>query len=294
MVRRVATSRPSSPVGQPQPAHPRRLRLRGGSARPGPACLRSDHFGGGGGAPAGGRAARPDHARMQQFCTYCVVPNTRGPEVHRPRPHRRRVPPARRRGCVKSGHPPRPDRESLRLPHGGAISVDGREAPQVGPGLSAFRDGGRRIAAGSASTFAACSSCITTRFRRSNGRLVTSYPRLGDDAYRSSPGPSHLPVSACTRRMGSIRILKLMRPRLRGPAESTRFHPDRALLVPADAGIQRRLYRRLPGRGPTTTSAATVGPAGACPLQEQFHLQVLPCPGTTAIRAVPRTTCPAR
>lgn len=147
-----------------------------------------------------------------KFCTYCVVPNTRGAEVHRPPDHIvdecKRLVDAGVIEITLLGQTV----NHYRYQHGSAVTIDGREAPQVGPGLSAFRSS------------AASSGKRTTTFadllRRIHEevptlkrlRFITSYPRdFGDDilsVMRDSPRICrylHAPAQS-----GSDRILKMM------------------------------------------------------------------------------------
>ncbi len=117
-----------------------------------------------------------------KFCTYCVVPNTRGAEVHRP-------PDAIVDECMRLA-----DEGVIEVTllgqtvnhycytHGTAVSSDGRELAQVGPGLAAFRSAasnGARV-----TTFADLLHRIhesVPAIRRL--RFVTSYPRdFSDEA----------------------------------------------------------------------------------------------------------------
>lgn len=91
-------------------------------------------------ADAGGRSAYVRITRgCNKFCTYCVVPHTRGPEVHRP-------PDSIIDECKMLA-----DHGVIEVTllgqtvnhyiytHGTALTVNGTEAPQVGPGASAFK-----------------------------------------------------------------------------------------------------------------------------------------------------------
>ena len=138
-----------------------------------------------------GFAGRSAYVRItrgcNKFCTYCVVPHTRGPEIHRPPDHI--VEECKRleqQGVLEITLLGQTVNHYLYV-HGTALTVDGTPAPQVGPGLSGFRPGpdGRPRAAGGAqaTTFAdllvmiheACPGVQRIRF-------VTSYPRdFGDD-----------------------------------------------------------------------------------------------------------------
>ncbi|MSR69114.1 MAG: MiaB/RimO family radical SAM methylthiotransferase [Phycisphaerales bacterium] len=146
-----------------------------------------------------------------KFCTYCVVPNTRGAEIHRPPNHIvdecKRLVDAGVVEITLLGQTV----NHYRYQHGSAITIDGREAPQVGPGLSAFRTAaktGARI-----TTFADLLRRIHEEVPALKRlRFLTSYPRdFGDDilsVMRDSPRICrylHVPAQS-----GSDRILRLM------------------------------------------------------------------------------------
>jgi tRNA-2-methylthio-N6-dimethylallyladenosine synthase len=165
--------------------------------------------------PGPGRAAYVRITRgCNKFCSYCVVPATRGAEIHRP-------PDAIVNECRRLAEAGVIEVTLLgqtvnhyRYTHGVAVAVDGREAPQVGPGASAFSTHraahrtGRRT-----TTFADLLKRIheeVPAIRRL--RFVTSFPRdFGDDILQvmaDSPRICrylHLPAQS-----GSDRILKLM------------------------------------------------------------------------------------
>ncbi|HIB50916.1 MAG TPA: MiaB/RimO family radical SAM methylthiotransferase, partial [Phycisphaerales bacterium] len=146
-----------------------------------------------------------------KFCTYCVVPNTRGAEVHRP-PHSI-IEECRK--LVESGaieitllgqtvnH--------YRYTHGVAIGAHGNEVPQIGPGLTAFKkpiDDNQHV-----TTFANLLQSIHDEVPELQRlRFVTSYPiDFGDDileVMRDCPricNYLHVPAQS-----GSNRILKKM------------------------------------------------------------------------------------
>jgi tRNA-2-methylthio-N6-dimethylallyladenosine synthase len=146
-----------------------------------------------------------------KFCTYCVVPNTRGAEVHRP-------PDAIVEECkqlVESGaieitllgqtvnH--------YRYTHGIALGIEGNEVPQIGPSITAFSktlDEHETV-----TTFAKLLKRIHDEVPKIlRLRFVTSYPKdFGNDileVMRDCPricNYLHVPAQS-----GSNRILKLM------------------------------------------------------------------------------------
>ncbi|MBM4114794.1 MAG: MiaB/RimO family radical SAM methylthiotransferase [Phycisphaerae bacterium] len=146
-----------------------------------------------------------------KFCTYCVVPHTRGAEVHRPPAHIvdecKRLVDAGVVEITLLGQ----TINHYRYTHGTALTVDGHEAPQVGPGLAAFRkppEPGART-----TTFADLLHRIHEEVPGVQRlRFVTSYPRdFGDDilqVMRDSPRICqylHVPAQS-----GSDRMLKAM------------------------------------------------------------------------------------
>ena len=146
-----------------------------------------------------------------KFCTYCVVPNTRGAEVHRP-------PDSIIDECRELAETGVIEVTLLgqtvnhyRYTHGVALNSDGIEVPQIGPGLTAFRkpvDDSSKV-----TTFANLLQRIHDEVPELKRiRFVTSYPRdFGDDiltVMRDCPricNYLHVPAQS-----GSNRILKLM------------------------------------------------------------------------------------
>lgn len=235
-------------------------------------------------AAAGGKAAYVRITRgCNKFCTYCVVPNTRGGEVHRPPEHIveecRRLADA---GVVEVTLLGQTVNHYLYV-HGAAVSANGRELPQVGPGLSAFGDGGRRVAAGRrVTTFADLLRRIHDAVPSiARLRFVTSYPRdFGDDVLST--------IAECPRicrylhvppQSGSDRILRLMN-RGYSVGEYVEFI-DRARSYLPDAGISGDFIVGFP----TETDedfAATVSLLERVRFKNSFIFKYSPRPGTAA------------
>jgi len=177
------------------------------------------------------RAFDPDHATSRsrsayvritrgcnKFCTYCVVPNTRGAEVHRPPDHI--VDECKRladQGVIEITLLGQTVNHYVYV-HGPAVTVDGLEVPQIGPGLGFFRKNGASSPAASpaerrTTTFADLLLRIHQEVPEIQRlRFVTSYPRdFSDQALqvmRDCPRICrylHVPAQS-----GSDRILKLM------------------------------------------------------------------------------------
>ncbi len=167
-------------------------------------------------ASAGGRSAYVRITRgCNKFCTYCVVPFTRGAEVHRPPNHI--VDECRQlaeRGVVEITLLGQTVNHYI-YTHGAAVSVGGQSLPQIGPGGSAFR--GRKQVIGGPNQRTTSFAALLRRIHDEvpaikRLRFVTSYARdFGDDILEvMAQCPRicrylHLPVQS-----GSDRILKLM------------------------------------------------------------------------------------
>ncbi len=224
-----------------------------------------------------------------KFCTYCVVPNTRGAEVHRPPDHI--VEECRR--LVASGvveitllgqtvnH--------YHYDHGAAVTINGLQQPQIGRAVTEAtrpantEPGAPLRAGGRITTFAALLARIHEEVPDLQRlRFVTNFPRdFGDDilrVMRSCPRICrylHLPVQS-----GSDRMLKLMNrgycvSQYRDLIGRVRAHlPDCQIATDVICGF------------PTETEQdhqATAVLLGACRFKNSFIFKYSPRPGTAAI-----------
>jgi tRNA-2-methylthio-N6-dimethylallyladenosine synthase len=241
--------------------------------------------------PRGEGADRSAYVRItrgcNKFCTYCVVPNTRGAEVHRPPDHIvdecRRLADA---GVIEVTLLGQTVNHYLYI-HGQALDATGHEVPQVGPGAAAFAKGGAEAIAKSSgrevTTFARLLRRIHDEVPAIKRlRFVTSYPRdFGDDILQTmAECPRicrylHVPAQS-----GSNRILKLMN---RGyTVEEYRAFIDRAVRILPDVCIAGDIIVGFP----TETDEdfqATVALLRAVPFKNNFIFKYSPRPGTVAI-----------
>ena len=239
-------------------------------------------------AEHGGRSAYVRITRgCNKFCTYCVVPNTRGAEVHRP-------PDAIVDECrqlVEQGV-----REVTLLGqtvnhymyvHDLAVGDDGRELPQVGPGLTAFRKDDRGVPGKRVTTFADLLARIHEEVPGlARLRFVTSYPRdFGDDILDViASSPRICPYLHVPAQSGSDRILGLM---------------NRGYTMGQYMEFIGRVLDRVPGASiagdmivgfPTETDEdfeASVELIRQVPFKNNFVFKYSPRPGTTAIKRLP-------
>lgn len=244
------------------------------------------------------RAFDPDHSAgkarsayvritrgCNKFCTYCVVPYTRGAEVHRPPDgiieECRRLAAAGVLEVTLLGQTV----NHYRYTHGIAVTLDGVERPQVGPGLNAFRN--EVVDDPATTTFARLLARIHDEVPElARIRFLTSYPRdFGDDVLDvMATRPRicrylHLPVQS-----GSNRILKLMN---RGyTVEEYLNFVDRVLEKLPDACIAGDLIVGFP----TETDEdfeATRQLMQRVPFKNNFIFKYSPRPGTVAIGRFP-------
>ncbi len=216
-----------------------------------------------------------------KFCTYCVVPNTRGAEVHRP-------PDSIIDECKELAETGVIEVTLLgqtvnhyRYTHGVALTADGVEVPQIGPGLTAFRKPIEESA--QVTTFANLLQRIHDEVPKLQRiRFVTSYPRdFGDDiltVMRDCPricNYLHVPAQS-----GSNRILKLMN---RGyTVEDYLEFVDRARTIIPDVEIAGDIIVGFP----TETEEdfqATVNLINRVRFKNNFVFHYSPRPGTVAI-----------
>ena len=239
-------------------------------------------------AESGGRTAYVRITRgCNKFCTYCVVPHTRGAEVHRPPADI--IEECRRladQGVIEVTLLGQTVNHYVYV-HGAAVGADGVERPQVGPGLASFRQPDRGSPGHRVTTFADLLGAIhesVPAIRRL--RFVTSYPRdFGDDVLeviRDCPRICrylHVPAQS-----GSDRILKLMN---RGyTVGAYEAFIQRAIEFLPDVSIAGDLIVGFP----TETEddfLETCQLVERVPFKNNFVFRYSPRPGTTAVNRLP-------
>ena len=220
-----------------------------------------------------------------KFCTYCVVPFTRGAEVHRPPDHIvdecRRLAEAGVIEITLLGQTV----NHYRYDHGAAVRMGGVEQPQVGPGGAAFTNPDNRFNVGRRiTTFADLLKRIHDELPGIQRlRFVTNYPRdFGDDILQvmaTSPRICdylHVPAQS-----GSDRMLKLMN-REYTAGQYIEFI-DRARSFLPGATFASDFIVGFP----TETEedfAATCELVRRCRFKNSFIFKYSPRPGTIAIR----------
>ncbi|MFG0286467.1 MAG: MiaB/RimO family radical SAM methylthiotransferase [Phycisphaerales bacterium JB039] len=245
--------------------------------------------------PAGG-ARRSAYVRItrgcNKFCTYCVVPFTRGAETHRPPDHIvdecRRLADAGVIEVTLLGQTV----NHYRYEHGAMVSVGGVQQPQKG---RSFKGGHRRdpLAGASVTTFADLLRRIHEEVPEIQRlRFVTSYPRdFGDDVLevmRDSPRICrylHVPAQS-----GSDAMLKRMN---RGYTVGEYFEfldRARAFLDEPDRGRPLSLSGDIIVGFPGETDAdfaATVDLVQKARYKNCFIFKYSPRPGTVAYDRIP-------
>ncbi|MBL8764560.1 MAG: MiaB/RimO family radical SAM methylthiotransferase [Phycisphaerae bacterium] len=242
-------------------------------------------------SPIDGSARHSAYVRItrgcNKFCTYCVVPFTRGAEIHRPPDHIleecRRLADAGVREITLLGQTV----NHYRFEHGAAVSVRGVTQPQKG---RAFKGGHARdpLAGVSVTTFADLLARIHERVPAlSRLRFVTSYPRdFGDDALdaiRDHPRICrylHVPAQS-----GSDRLLKLMNRGYSAPEYLDFIDRARARLDQPEIGRPLMISGDFIVGFPTETDddfAATVALLRRARYKNAFIFKYSPRPGTVA------------
>ena len=236
------------------------------------------------GGQVGGRAAYVRITRgCNKFCTYCVVPNTRGAEVHRsPDAIIDECRALADQGVVEVTLLGQTVNHYVYV-HGAAVAAGGREVPQIGPGLSAFRSddrgGGGRRCTSFADLLGRIHEEVPTIERL---RFVTSYPRdFGDDilqvmqASRRICRYLHVPAQS-----GSDRILKLMN---RGYTVGHYLDfIDRVVDALPDVSIAGDIIVGFPTESDEDFEA-TCDLVRTVPFKNNFVFKYSPRPGTVAI-----------
>ncbi|MEM1446063.1 MAG: MiaB/RimO family radical SAM methylthiotransferase [Planctomycetota bacterium] len=234
---------------------------------------------------ANGRSAYVRITRgCNKLCTYCVVPNTRGAEVHRPPDHIvdecKKLESAGVREITLLG-------QTVNHYHydtAAAVTIDGVLQPQVGATISPNAGNG-----GPSPTFGPTTVSFAQLLRRIHDacpgvlrlRFVTSLPRdFGDDileTIRDCPRICrylHLPVQS-----GSDRMLRKMN---RGYKAADFFDlVDRARRILPDCEIATDLICGFPGET-EEDHEATKDLLRRCRFKNAFIFKYSPRPGTTA------------
>lgn len=219
-----------------------------------------------------------------KFCTYCVVPFTRGAEVHRPPDHIvdecRRLADAGVIEVTLLGQTV----NHYRYDHGAAISVNGMQQPQVGPGRDAFKRTGSKWNVGRrVTTFADLLRRIHDQVPGIQRlRFVTSYPRdFGDDVLAvMAEAPRicrylHVPAQS-----GSDTVLKRMNREY--SAGEYRAFVDRCRSFMPDITLASDFIVGFPGESDADFEQ-TVDLVRYCRFKNSFIFKYSPRPGTLAI-----------
>ncbi len=223
-----------------------------------------------------------------KFCTYCVVPFTRGAEVHRPPDHIveecRRLAEAGAIEITLLGQTV----NHYRYDHGAAVSLDGVQRPQVGPGAAAFARADHRLNAGRRVTrFADLLRRIHDQvpaIRRL--RFVTSFPRdFDDDALQAMADcPRICPYLHAPAQAGSDRMLRAMN---RGyTVEQYLDFVQRARTIVPHVSIASDFIVGFPGETEADFQAS-LDLIRRCRFKNSFIFKYSPRPGTLAFDRLP-------
>jgi tRNA-2-methylthio-N6-dimethylallyladenosine synthase len=227
-----------------------------------------------------------------KFCTYCVVPFTRGAEVHRPPDHIidecKRLADAGVIEVTLLGQTV----NHYRFEHGAAVSINGVTQPQKG---RSYAGGHRRdpFSGEATTTFADLLARIHDEIPAIQRlRFVTSYPRdFGDDVLeviRSHPRICrylHVPGQS-----GSDRILKMMNRGYTAAEYEEFLHRARQHLDQPEVGRPLTISGDIIVGFPTETDEdfdATVGLVQRARYKNCFIFKYSPRPGTTAYDKLP-------
>jgi tRNA-2-methylthio-N6-dimethylallyladenosine synthase len=214
-----------------------------------------------------------------KFCTYCVVPHTRGAEVHRPPEHIvdecRRLADSGALEITLLGQTV----NHYRYTHGTAVTVDGRAAPQVGPGLRAFREAPAPGTTSFADLLFRIHEAVPSVARL---RFVTSYPRdFGADVLQV--------MRDCPR------ICRYLHAPAQSGSDAVLARMNRGYTVGEYEEFVARVFEHLPDATlagdlivgfPGETDAdfeATCGLVRRLPFKNNFIFKYSPRPGTVAI-----------
>ena len=221
-----------------------------------------------------------------KFCTYCVVPYTRGAEVHRP-------PEDIVKECQKLAEQGIIEVTLLGqtvnhycYTHGSAISVNGREVAQVGPGLSAFKAGGTTTGSRTTSFGGLLHRIHEEVPALKRIRFLTSYPRdFSDEALEvMAQSPRICPYLHVPAQSGSNHVLKRMN---RGyTVEEYLDFIDRACSKVPDISIAGDIIVGFPGETDADFQA-TEELLKRVPFKNNYIFKYSPRPGTTAIDRFP-------
>ena len=220
-----------------------------------------------------------------KFCSYCVVPYTRGAEVHRPPDNIieecRRLADAGAIEITLLGQTV----NHYRYTHGTAVTLAGREAPQIGPGLRAFRADAAPVAR-------------TTTFADLLHRLHEEVPSLARIRFVTSY-PRDFGVDVLTVMRDSPRICRYLHAPAQSGSDAVLARMNRGYTIAEYEEFVTRTFEMLPDATlagdfivgfPGETEAdfeATCSLVRRLPFKNNFIFKYSPRPGTVAIDRFP-------